>query len=43
MDYSVSRLPEFTRRLHGGSDKWLYAEGHVFSMIDPKYPEIYPP
>ena len=31
--YSTSQLP--------GSDKWL-AEGHVFSVIDPEYPEVYP-
>ena len=23
------------------SDKWFYAEGHVFSVIDPEYPEGY--
>jgi len=21
--------------------KWLYAEGHVFSVIDPVYPEFF--
>ncbi len=31
IDHSVSQLPEFIRRLSGGSDKWLYA--------DPEYPE----
>ncbi len=25
------------------SDKWLYAHGHVFSVIDPEYPEAFPP
>jgi hypothetical protein len=35
IDYSVSQLPESTRRLSDGSDKWLY--------VDPEYPEVYPP
>ncbi len=35
IDYSTSQLPM--------SDNWLYAEGHVFSVIDPEYPEVYPP
>ena len=40
IDYSTSQLPEFTHRLSSVSDKWL-AEGHVFSVIDPEYPESY--
>lgn len=43
IDYSASQLPESTCRLSGGSDKWLYAEGHVFSVIGPEYPEVSPP
>lgn len=35
IDYSVSQVSESTRRLSGGSDKWLY--------VDPDYPEVYPP
>ena len=31
IDYSETQLPEFTRHLSGGSDKWLY--------VDPVYPE----
>jgi hypothetical protein len=33
IDYSTSQLPEFTHRLSGGSDMWLY--------VDPEYPEGY--
>ena len=33
IENSFSQLPV--------SDKWLYAEGHVFSVIDPEYPEGY--
>ena len=43
IDYSLSQIPESTRRLSGGFDKWLYAKDHVFSLIDPKYAEVYPP
>ncbi len=43
IDYSVSQLPASTRRLSDGSCKWLYAEDHVLSVIDPEYPEVYPP
>lgn len=33
LDDSTSQLPEFTRRMYGGSDKWPY--------VDPEYPEAY--
>ena len=44
IDYSMSQLPCLSDVAceEGGSDKWL-AEGHVFSVIDPEYPEVYPP
>ena len=32
---SFSQLPAPARRPFGGSDKWLYAEGHDFGVIDP--------
>ena len=35
LDYTDSQLP--------GSDKWLYAEGHVFSVMDPVYTDIFLP
>ncbi len=43
IDYSVSQVSESIRRLSGGSDKSLYAEDHVFSVIDPDYPELCQP
>jgi len=43
IDYTDSQLPVPARRLSGGSDNYLYAEGHVFSVMDPQYPEIDPP
>ena len=33
IDYSDSQLPEFTRRLSGGSDKWLYVCPEYLSSI----------
>ena len=35
IDYTDSQVPV--------SDNWLYAGGHVFSVMDPQYPEVYPP
>jgi hypothetical protein len=35
MDYSVFQLT--------ACDKWLHAEGHVFSVIAPEYPETFLP
>ncbi len=43
IDYTDSQVPVLARRLSGGSDNWLYAGGHVFSVTDPQYPEVYPP
>jgi hypothetical protein len=34
IDYSISQLPAF--------DRWLYAQGHGFSVIDPEYAETFP-
>jgi hypothetical protein len=34
--YYDSQLLVLARRLAGGSDKWLYAEGPGFSGIDPE-------
>jgi hypothetical protein len=33
IDYFISKLPEFTRRLSGGSDNYFY--------VDPEYPDAY--
>ena len=35
IDYTDPQVPV--------SDNWLYAGGHVFSVMDPQYPEVYPP
>ena len=43
IDYTDSQIPVLARRLSGGSDNYLYAGGHVFSVMDPQYPEGYPP
>jgi hypothetical protein len=42
IDYSVSQLPESTRRLSGG--KWLYVDPEpAYTQMAGKYPEVYPP